>query len=536
MQQQPSESRRSPEPVTGKAFSRSFGFDPLAALEALPSAVAIVATDWTFSFVNRIWAQLVGSIDYVGRPLFDVLPWLGDGPVVELVHQTMADGVSRSCRVDVRNGHGDAAYDVALSRFGGGLLISLREAPLPEPLSEREEENESLRELARRLAADVDSDALLRTLCESASKDTKADGAAVIQLLDDGGGQLVAGCGVAEPRVGLRVTIDPVLSETVVREQRTFAVADYSSEYTDDSRSVQGAEIGPVLLTPLVAHGQVLGVLAVARRWRGEVFSARAERRLRVIADHAALVLWKTKLLEEAEAANRAKSTFLATMSHELRTPITALTGYGELLTDEIVGPLSLEQTELVERMCSVTHHLSAVIEELLTYSSLEAGREKVRHAEFDAAEVLLLTQSVVEPLARQKALRFELSLPGGVMILVSDMDKVRQILVNLAGNAVKFTDRGSVEVTVERAPGEVRFRVADSGVGISAEDRARLFQPFAQLDSGLTRRHGGTGLGLYISLRLARLLGGRIDVESVPGKGSVFTFVLPDPPSALSS
>ena len=529
--QQPSESRRSPETLPGKAFGRSFGFDPLAALEALPTPVAVIAPDWTLSYSNRAWAQLLGALDQVGRPVWEALPTLAQGVATEVFRQTMADGIARSCRSEVRNGLGARVYDVSLSRFGGGLLATLQDAGTGTEQIREREEAASLHDLARQMAADLDAEALLRTRCEAASQDTRADGAAVIQLLGDGEGQLIAGCGVAEARRGLRLPIDARLRDRVVHEQRTIAVADYATEYAWTSSSRQGPEIGPVMLAPLVAHGQVLGLLAVARRERGEPFPPRAERMLRVIADHAALVLWRAKLSEEAEAASRAKSTFLATMSHELRTPITALTGYGELLTDEIVGPLSAEQSEVVERMCSVTHHLSMVIEELLTYSSLEAGREKVRLAEFDAAEVLLAAQSVVEPLARQKGLTYEHSLPGGLLFITSDVDKVRQIVVNLAGNAVKFTDRGRIHVTAERAPGEIRFRVDDSGIGIAPEDRPRLFQPFAQLDAGLTRKHGGTGLGLYISHRLARLIGGRIEVESSPGTGSTFTLVVPEAP-----
>jgi len=152
-----------------------------------------------------------------------------------------------------------------------------------------------------------------------------------------------------------------------------------------------------------------------------------------------------------------------------------------------------------------------------------------VRPATVAADELVWATAAVVEPLARQKEIAFEAAAPSPAPALVTDVDKVRQILVNLAGNAVKFTDRGSVRLGVENGQGTVRFTVRDTGIGIAPEDRARLFQPFSQVDAGLTRRHGGTGLGLYISQRLARLLGGRIDVESTPGRGSTFTLTLPE-------
>jgi len=289
------------------------------------------------------------------------------------------------------------------------------------------------------------------------------------------------------------------------------------------------ARIGPALVAPLVAHHAFLGALAVTRRAGAAPFSEGDAGRLQAIADYAALVIWKAHLLEEARAANQAKSDFLATISHELRTPLTALTGYGELLADEIMGELSATQHEVIERMRSVTHHLTMMIDEILTFSGIEAGREKVRPATVAADELVRAAVAVVEPLARQKEIAFEATVPSPAPTVVTDVDKVRQILVNLAGNAVKFTDRGSVRLGVENGQGTVRFTVRDTGIGIAPEDRARLFQPFSQVDAGLTRRHGGTGLGLYISQRLARLLGGRIDFESTPGEGSTFTLTLPE-------
>ena len=139
----------------------------------------------------------------------------------------------------------------------------------------------------------------------------------------------------------------------------------------------------------------------------------------------------------------------------------------------------------------------------------------------------------MVEPIARQKGLELEWTLTGTPLRVVGDVDKIRQILVNLAGNAVKFTDAGTVCLAIHERPDEVGFEVTDTGVGIAATDMPRLFRPFTQLDTGLTRRHGGTGLGLYISQRLAALLGGRIEVESEPGTGSRFELVVPRAPRA---
>jgi len=219
---------------------------------------------------------------------------------------------------------------------------------------------------------------------------------------------------------------------------------------------------------------------------------------------------------------------FLAAISHEFRTPLTALTGYSELLADQVIGPLSDQQLEIIERMCSVTQQLWMMIEEVLAYTSLEAGRETVRASEFLAADLLRAVASGSEPLATQKGLRLRWSAPTTPIRVLSDIDKARQVLTHLVGNAIKFTDQGEVALSLEAREDEVQFTVADTGIGIAPEDVGRLFRPFVQLDAGLTRRHGGTGLGLHIAQRLTALLGGRLEVESELGEGSRFTLVLP--------
>jgi signal transduction histidine kinase len=222
------------------------------------------------------------------------------------------------------------------------------------------------------------------------------------------------------------------------------------------------------------------------------------------------------------------RGRFIETIAHELRTPLTALAGYEELLADQVLGPLSDSQRDVIERMRSVTQHLSVVIEELLAFSSLEAARATIRPTDFLAADLVRSTANTIEPLARQKRLTVTVDLPRAPVRLTTDVDKTRQILVSLVGNAVKFTSEGGVAITLEQRDGTCRFTVRDTGMGINRHDVSRLFQPFAQLDASLTRKHGGTGLGLYIAHCLAQLLGGHIEVDSEIGKGSAFTLVLP--------
>ena len=394
-------------------------------------------------------------------------------------------------------------------------------------LEERNEENSALRALARQTAEVADTKALLEILCAAATTQCEGHGAAVITL-DGNQFELVSTRGILTSAQGMRLPLVGSLARDVVESRTVAAIDDFSVSQRPLAKRFKELALGPMLAAPLLAHEQVLGVLVVVRNEGSQPFGQREIRRLHAVADHAALALWKAQLLEHAQQADRAKGRFLATMSHELRTPLTALAGYEELLVDAVLGPLSDSQREVLERMHYVTEHLAAVIEDVLAYTNLETGAEVVRPTDFLAADLLSAVAAVVHPLAENKKIPTVCESAATPIRMTTDIDKARQILVNLAGNAIKFTDAGEVRMSVTELDGEVRFSVADTGMGIADSDIPRLFRPFTQLDSGLTRRHGGTGLGLYISERLAKLLGGRIDVQSVPGKGSTFTLILP--------
>ena len=230
---------------------------------------------------------------------------------------------------------------------------------------------------------------------------------------------------------------------------------------------------------------------------------------------------------EEAESASRAKSDFLATMSHELRTPLNAVIGYTQLLADEVTGPLTVAQQVQLGRIRVSARHLLSLIEEILTLSRLEAGKESVVLERVCLEGVVNDAAAIVEPLAVAKGLAFRASCTDRLM-LETDPGKLRQILVNLLSNAVKFTERGEVALVVARRGDEVLCEVRDTGIGIDRTHLERIFEPFWQVERAATRRAGGTGLGLGVSQRLARLLGGDITVESAPGRGSTFRVVLP--------
>ncbi|HEX6058266.1 MAG TPA: ATP-binding protein [Gemmatimonadaceae bacterium] len=504
-------------------------------LDGVGEALLVLDADWRVTFWNAAAARMtrVPQESIVGLRLWERFPGIVGAPLRRLVRAVLTEHRSGELR-DWRfagdaEGAGRGTYDVRAHPIdGGGALVLFVEVTDRQRVErELEEQNAWLREVARQMAAVSDSAEMLSVLCASARRHCRADGACVAQVCETHSELLAQDGGFMGPP-GTRYPLPGSLTEQAIRLREPVAVSDYASDFADRAGRIGLDGYGPMLAVPLVAHDRVLGVLTVARRRGFAPFTELERQRVGVIASHAALVIWKARLLEEAQQANEAKAAFLATMSHELRTPLAALTGYGELLEDEIVGALTREQHDVVERMRSVTHHLASMIEEVLTYSSLEAGRELVRPAPVRADEVLLAAIAAVAPLASAKALEIDVELPEEEIALRADPDKLRQILVNLVGNAVKFTDLGRVRVRAGRRDCDVEFAVSDTGIGIAPAEVTRLFQPFGQLDTGLTRRHGGTGLGLYISRRLARLMGGDIAVESVPGEGSTFTLRLP--------
>lgn len=278
---------------------------------------------------------------------------------------------------------------------------------------------------------------------------------------------------------------------------------------------VQGqfARMAPVVPMLLVI---VCGATLLVLRWQRWL----DHERVRARADQAA-----------AEAGSRAKTEFMAHMSHEIRTPLNAVLGMGQLLAET---PLNAMQRRYVEVFSSAGRHLQQLIEDMLDLSRVEAGRLDLHRAAFDPRELVVELQALFEPRATAQALRLHATCDAGVPLqLVGDAHRLRQVLVNLLGNALKFTREGEVRLTVSPDPaqsGWVRWEVADTGVGIAPDRLRAVFEPFTQADTSTQRQFGGTGLGLTITRQLAELMGGTVDLQSNPGRGTTITLALPLP------
>ncbi|MCZ6714251.1 MAG: ATP-binding protein [Deltaproteobacteria bacterium] len=280
---------------------------------------------------------------------------------------------------------------------------------------------------------------------------------------------------------------------------------------------------------------RVRGEQAVREQLRREVEEARREAdELRAntgLTAEAAEALRQAK--KRAEAATRVKSEFLANMSHELRTPMTAILGYTELLLED--GDLARAPMRRIEALRTLKRngqHLMRILTDILDLSKIEAGKIEVEHISTSPCEVVADIESVMRGAAEEKGIRFEVIYVDQIPSKIeTDPTRLRQILMNLVGNAIKFTEKGSVKMRVQlEGEGEGRllcFAVVDTGRGLSSEAMSRIFESFSQADASTTREFGGTGLGLTISRQLARLLGGDITVESVEGEGSTFRLTI---------
>jgi signal transduction histidine kinase len=289
-----------------------------------------------------------------------------------------------------------------------------------------------------------------------------------------------------------------------------------------------------LLAVPLIREDQVMGALMIARKQPGE-FPQQVVDLLSTFASQSALAIQNARLFLEIEQkshelqiASQHKSQFLANMSHELRTPLNAILGYTELIVDQIYGKVPEKIRDVLERVQKSGRHLLGLINDVLDLSKIEAGQLTLSLSDYSFQDAVQSVVASVESLARGKGLQLSVEVAPKLPVGRADERRIVQVLLNLAGNAIKFTDAGEVKIRVNAVDDTFVVSVSDTGPGIPETQHERIFEEFQQVDGSSTRAKGGTGLGLAIAKKIIELHGGRIWVESVVGKGSTFTFSLP--------
>jgi len=427
-------------------------------------------------------------------------------------------------------------------RADTAMRLERRVAERTEELARSVEELQALGEVGRAVGSSLDLDTVLVTIVTHAVRLTRADAGTIYEFDPT--------AGVFEPRANFGLTDEMVealrnsrirMGETVVGQcavQRApVENPDVESEHDYPLRALLlEAGMRALLAVPLLRDDAVIGALIIRRRSPGR-FPPTVVTLLQTFASQSVLAIQNARLFHEIEVkshqlevASQLKSQFLANMSHELRTPLNAIIGYSEMLLEDAEGGGDQQAASDLRKIKDAGRHLLQLIDNILDLSKIEAGKMSLYLETFEVRPLVEMVCETVKPIAARTGNRLNMQCADDVGAMHSDMTKIRQTLLNLLSNACKFTKNGVVSLSVRRDMGGDRivFDVSDTGIGMTPEQQAKLFEAFVQADASTTRAYGGTGLGLAISRSFCRQLGGDIMLTSAPGKGTTFTVRLP--------
>jgi signal transduction histidine kinase len=414
--------------------------------------------------------------------------------------------------------------------------VEVRTAELAQSVSE----SRALGEVGQAINSSLELDTVLSTIVAKAVELSATD-AGAIYVFDNQSEEfhLSATYGMPEEIVaeirGRHLREQDFRFDGQEQQKGTVQVPDLRSEKSSPVNDIViRAGYRALLIVPLLRSERVVGVLVVRRRAPGS-FAPSTVNLLETFATQSVLAIQNARLFREIEdksrqieIASQHKSQFLANMSHELRTPLNAILGYTELILDKIYGEPTNEMRGVLQRINANGRHLLGLINEVLDLSKIEAGQLVLSLADYSMRDVVYGVFSAVEPLANEKSLHLKVDVPKDLPNGRGDERRLTQVLMNLVGNAIKFTDFGEVTIRASTAVGSYAVDVSDTGPGVSSSDSEKIFDEFQQADSSATKTKGGTGLGLSIAKRIVEMHGGRIWVDSQLGVGSTFSFVVP--------